>query len=260
MYYSKYQIKWKTYLLFNIFQAFAMLVTLGRDGVSQELHLLHNTAVTAWSEERNLLCSAMTEQCCCFTRHRATICCLSQNASPPVRAPAPNFEFPNPPALRTGKQQPEAWPHWGFFSLSWTAPDWGPHRESLGKINLFFPILLQLFDSHYPVTLHLQHMVLTSLFTCFWRYVVPHCRSSCLWQGQQVHCHRCLGSYFYRSHSMLSVIRSSKYSLVWKKRKDKIKHYRGTESCLTKVFGARHVCELGSSGAVQLCSHGVTPM
>lgn len=40
-------------------------------------------------------------------------------------------------------------------------------------------------------------------------YVVPRCRSS-LWQGQQVCCHKCLGSYFYRSHGMLSVIRNSR--------------------------------------------------
>lgn len=34
---------------------------------------------------------------------------------------------------------------------------------------MFFPILLQLYDSQYPITLHLQHMVLTSIFTCFRR-------------------------------------------------------------------------------------------
>lgn len=210
MHYSKYQIKWKSYLLFNMFQAFAMLVTLERDGVSWELHLLHNMAVTAWSKGNNLLCSALTEQCCCccFPGHGATICCLSWNTSPPMRVPAPDFQVPKP----SGSKDREivAWSLKGFF-LSHVQTQNEDHIGSLWGRQTCFPLFFCNVLVVSTPSISIYSIWCSHPFSlASGGYVVPCCRSKCLWQGWQVHCYRCLGSYFYRSHSMLSVVRKTR--------------------------------------------------
>jgi len=88
-------------------------------------------------------------------------------------------------------------------------------------------------------------------------YVVPCCRSSCVWQGQQVHCHRYLGSYFCSSHSMLSVIRNSRQSgLRKKKKKERQNKTLGRHRKLPRQGFRSQACEwVGQLRS----SHGATP-
>lgn len=156
-----------------------MLVALGRKGVSWELHLLQDTAATAKHKEMNLLCSAVMEQCCCFPGQRTTVCCLSQNASPPMWAPAPNFKLLNSLTLKgPGNRSLKPDSTEGFF-LSHGHPQTEDHRESLCRRQTSFVYCNFLTVTIPPLSIY--SIWFSHLFSlASGGFIVPCCRNSCL--------------------------------------------------------------------------------